>query len=275
MRQSARRKRGGRTASVHRVTMGVAAVAFAALAACSANDVVTEQTEGCTGPTPYQVGATVAGRTGAGDCVGVENSPGQLYSFTLSEPAAIAATAVFTGFRGYLAIARPDNRPIAQTNADEQGADLTVRAFVPAGSYRIFVASMDNRNGTFTLTSGPGEVDGCEAGRSSGVLPGAVVAGTIATTDCPGTSTRLDNYLLPLAAGERVTLTLTAARLSGFTAAPANGGAQVVNQVVQPNGTVTASFTSPVAQRYVITVIAYFSQQQPLVLPYAYTLRVE
>jgi hypothetical protein len=256
-------------------TTWLVAMTVLVLAGCSDKSVVAAQIKHCDGPQPYIIGTTISGRTGEGDCVGVEGSAGQLYAFEVTQPSAIAVTAVTSGFQGFLAIASTDNGAIAVTNANEQGTDLTVRAFVPAGSYRVFVSRLENGDGTFTLTSGPGDVGGCEANRANGVVRGAVINGSMSETDCPSAVTRFDMYGLPLAANQSVTLRLTTARNTQLVVRREGSGADVANRVVPANGSGTVTFTATAAQRYFVEIIALFNAQQPLQLPYTYTLLVE
>lgn len=180
---------------------------------CKAASVLTGGSDSCSGPTSFVPGSTVTGITsqGTNNCKSPDGSVAQLFTMTLSQPENLELQLAANGFPPHLGLYTSNDDIISLTNE----VPSRVKAFLPAGSYKIVVASTSGRDGTYSLTSTPAEQKGCTPGESVTVL-GTTIAGAITVDDCAADGIQFDFYgLRQLPPGISVTI-------SGTVGAPAS-----------------------------------------------------
>ena len=222
--------------------------------ACSASD-PTSQGASCTGPKTYAPGSTVTGATAGGNCMGPDGSLGQLYSMTVAQQTNIQLTLAATGFPGYLGLYTSSGDVITANNTD-----LKFKAFVPPGTYQIFVNSVTGQDGTFTLTSPSVGLDGCSnsAGNTAPAdlgftVIGASLDGTVTALDCGNSLSKTDIYALRLKAGAVLTVSITVDRVSGLSVNMGKGPV-LASKEMPAGGTWTSTVTAPATGEYLVHV---------------------
>lgn len=226
-------------------------------------DLVGAGTGNCSGPQPYTAGSTVTGTTGSNLCKGPDGSNGQLYSMTLSQPSAMDLTVTASGFPPHLALYTAANDLIAQTN------DARLKFFLPAGAYTVFVSSLSNKDGSFTLTSPATELANCAT--TSGITTkGASISGTLTATDCGNSFSKVDHYDLQLKAGTTLSVTFTVDRLAGLLVLSPTG--PLATKEMAGAGTWTTSVSIPSTGYYGVQVESRTTGNGASNLPVSYTI---
>lgn len=203
----------------------------------------------CSGPKTYVAGSTITGATGNDNCRGPDGSNGQLYNMTLSQQTNVQLTLSANGFPGFLGLYTASGQPIAQRNTA-----TSVKAFLPAGSYQVFVSSMTDADGTFTLASPNTEISGCTGTLVDGgvTTKGAVISGTLNAADCGNSLSKGDSYDLYLGAGQAVAIGITVDRLSGLFVM-GNGGV-LANREMTAAGSWSTTVTATTAGYYGVRI---------------------
>lgn len=200
----------------------------------------------CTGPMSYTAGSTATGTTGVNSCRGPDGSNGQLYAMTLAQQTNLQFTLTANGFPGFLGIYTGSGVRIAERNASPPMA----KVFLPAGSYQVFVGSMSNADGTYSLASVNTEVSDCTTGGAT--TKGATIAGTLTASDCGNSLSRGDSYEFYLSAGQSASVSFTVDRVSGMFVM-GNGGV-LANKEVTAAGTWSTTVTATTAGYYGLRV---------------------
>ncbi len=206
----------------------LAPLALLLLAACSKIDSVfgSGSSSSCSGATAYTVGTSVSGTLGTHDCKGPNGFNGQLYSLTTSAQTNIKVTVATTAFLPTVDVWTATNKIVGETSVDG-----TLRAFLPAGSYQIFVYSMAGQNGAFTLTSPPTTLGGgCLTATGSltdsdmgYTLKGAAFNGQLTTADCGAANAKMHWYRVRLTGTDTLNTTVTVDKPAGLYLMNATG----------------------------------------------------
>jgi hypothetical protein len=217
----------------------------------------------CNGPQPYTAGSTVTGVTNNVTCKGPDGTNGQVYSMTLSQQSNMALTLTASGFPGHLGLYTAANDLVAQTN------DGSLRAFLPAGAYTVFVSSTSGKDGSYTLTSPAAELANCTT--PGGITAkGASISGTLTATDCGNSLSKYDHYDIQLKAGTTLNVTFTVDRVAGlFVVGPTS---QLAAREMAGAGTWTTSVTVPATGFYGVRVESRTTGNGASNLPLAYTI---
>lgn len=225
--------------------------------ACSATDSTTLGAT-CAGPKTYAVGSTLNGTTVGANCRkpgGSNDGPtGELYNMTLTQQSNFFLTLEATGYPGFVGLYTSSGDVI-----DEEGISNTqLKAFLPAGTYQVYVGDTKGAGGAFTLTSPSTSLDGCTTINGGGVnlghiVKGASFSGTVVATDCGNTLAKIDIYEIRVKAGEVLNLSITVDRLSGLSVVNA-GGAVVASRELTAAGSWTTAVTATTAGSYLIRI---------------------
>ena len=215
----------------------------------------------CTAPKSYAAGSTITGTTIGAICKSPDGRLGELYNMTLTQQSNVFLTLATTGFPGFIGLYTASGDVI-----DEEGTpDTKIKAFLPAGTYQVFVNDSRSGGGAFTLTSPSVSLEGCTATNGAGVnlnggginlghtVKGASFGGTVVATDCGNALSKTDIYEIGLKAGEVLNLSITVDRLSGLSVTQP-GQAIVARQELAAAGTWTTTVTATTAGRYQIHI---------------------
>lgn len=222
------------------------------LPACSASD-STSQGGTCAGPKTYAAGSTVTGTTIGASCKSPDGSQGELYTMTLTQQSNMLLTVAASGFPGFIGLYTSAGDVIELNNSD-----LKVKAFLPAGTYQVFVNSTSSAGGTFTLTSPVTSLDGCSSTTGGGpdlghTVKGASFSGTVVATDCGNALSKTDIYEVALKAGAVLNVSITVDRVSGLSVTNPSG-ATVASQNMTAAGTFITAVTATTAGRYLLHI---------------------
>lgn len=206
--------------------------AMVVLGGCNLVDGITGSSgSSCGGPTPYTAGSTISDTLGVNNCPSPTGGSGQLYSMTLTEQSSLRFSVTNATFTPLISLYRPDGGVIAE----ELGTGV-LKAFLPPGTYQLFVARTSDRNGPFTLASVSAPLGGpCSS--STGTLSttdmgvtmrGAEFAGTLTATDCGAANAKMHWYRVRLLNGDTLRTTVTLDQQGGVA-------------IVDNKGTIAAS----------------------------------
>jgi hypothetical protein len=228
------------------------------LAACSKIDSVfgNSSSSSCSGATTYTVGSTVAGTVGVHDCRGPNGFSGQLYTLTTSAQTNIKVTVVPTAFAPTVSMFTGTN-----TTVGESSYDGTLRAFLPAGSYQIFVYSVTGQGGAYTLTSPTTTLGGgCLSSNGSltdsdigYTLKGAAFSGQIIATDCGAINAKLHWYRIRLAGTDTLNTTVTVDKPAGLYLVNTTGAVVATKELTAP-GTWTNTYAATADGTYTLRI---------------------
>lgn len=201
-------------------------------------------------------GATITSNVSTNPAPGPQGGAGQLYNLVLTQQTNLRFDLSASGFPPFLGLYEASGRPICERNA----SDFWFKAFLPAGTYQVFVSSTSDASGTFTLTSTPTQPGPC-SDPSGNVTPitvlhtvkGASLGGTITAADCGGTLSRAHIYEIRLAAGETINVAFTTNKMSGFTIW-GYPGTQLTGKEMSAAGSGSFSFTAPSANYYTLDI---------------------
>lgn len=212
---------------------------------------------GSSGETPngsaqaYTVGASVTENLASNTARGPNGGVGRLYTLTLAQQTNLLFTLTANGFPPFLGLYTATGQPIVE----RPSANTSFKAFLPAGTYQVFVDSMDNSSGTFTLTSAPTTPSGCMYPGSTysplsnyHTVKGAALAGTITTSDCGDALARTHIYELPLTAGTQISVSFTVDKASGVAI---HG---LASREMAGAGTGTLTATVPTSGYYTVSI---------------------
>lgn len=197
----------------------------------------------CTSATAYTIGASVSGSLGAGDCQGPNGDAGDPYQFTTTSSTSFRATLTASGFASNLTLYQGTVASLSAAKIVFED-DNDANAFIPAGSYFLVVTANDGKTGSYTLTTGPANTNGCSL--ISYISRGASANGSINAGDCAGglASIRQDIYEIYMDSGSSVSVTATSNRPGGvlFRSGSATSADLVSRTFASATGG-TASFT--------------------------------
>jgi hypothetical protein len=256
----------------------IPAVGLAALLACGGGS----SGSGTSGETPngsaqpYAAGASVAGDLAANTALGPNDSVGRLFTLTLAQQTNLLFTLTASGFPPFLGLYTASGQPIVERPT----SNTWFKVFLPAGAYQVFVDSMNDLNGSFTLTSAATLPGGCSVVggdmtplETLHTVQGAILAATITSSDCGGSLSKTHVYELPLTAGTQLNVSFTVDKMSGV--AIRNGsGAVLASKEMAGAGSGTLTATAAASGYYGVHIESRTANGVSS-LPVAYTLSIQ
>jgi hypothetical protein len=235
----------------------LAPLAILMLAACAKIDSIfgNSSSSSCSA-TVYTLGSTATGTMGVHDCRGPNGFSGQLYSFSATAQTNIRVTVVPTGFAPTVSVFTGTNKIVGESSYNG-----TLRVFLPADSYQIFVYSLDGRGGAYTLntpatTLGGGCLtsDGSLTESDMGfTLKGAAITGQIIATDCGAVNAKMHWYRIRLAGTDTLNTTVTVDKPAGLYLVSTTG-AVVANKELAAPGTWTSTYAATADGTYTLRI---------------------
>lgn len=227
-------------------TRVLASAALVILAACGGAGGT-----GSSGETPngsaqaYTAGSSVTESLASNTAQGPNGGVGRLFTLTLTQQTNLQFTLTANGFPPFLGL----YTSVGQAIVERANTNTSFKAFLPAGSYQVFVDSMNNASGTFTLNSALAQPGPClVAGGDQSPLDnlhtvkGAALAGTITSGDCGNSLAKTHVYELPLAAGAQITVAFTVDKMSGIAIRSSTGTVLASREMAGAgSGTLTAT----------------------------------
>jgi len=236
----------------------LAPLALVLLAACSKIDNIFGSSSGssCSGATAYAIGSSVSGTLGTHDCKGPNGFSGQLYSLTTAAQTNIKVTVATTAFSPTVDVWTSTNKLVGETSVDG-----TLKAFLPAGSYQIFVYSLVGQGGAYTLTSPTTSLGGgCLTSNGSltdsdmgYTLKGAFFSGQLNTTDCGALNAKMHWYRVRLTGTDTLNTTVTVDKPAGLYLVNATGSIVATKELSAP-GTWTNRYISTADGSYTLRI---------------------
>lgn len=239
-------------------SLRAAPLALVVLAACSKIDNVfgNSSSSSCGGATAYTVGGTATGTLGVNDCKGPNGFSGHLYSLTVSAQTNIKVTAATSAFTPTVTVFTAANKTVGESSVDG-----TVKAFLPAGSYQIFIFSLAGQGGAYTLTSPTTTLGGgCRSSTGSltdadigFTIKGAEFGGQIVPTDCGAVNAKMHWYRVRLTGTDTLHTTVTVDKPAGVYLVN-TAGAIIANKELTAPGTWTNTYISTADGAYTLRI---------------------
>lgn len=219
----------------------------------------------CLGPQLFAADTTVSGVAFTDDCTAPNGTFGDVYQFTVAAQSNILFTMTPSGYAGQLALFTGTFEGGFATPRMifvEYGRGLiTVKAFLPAGTYYVVAGSDEAAGGDYTLASAPTTTTPCTAENTNWyTVPGADITGLLTTTDCAGAPGAFqDLFRILMGAGEQIGVTVEMNKM-GAVLFRRDGSASAANidmfATVQPNVTAGKIFTAPDKDAFNVHVIS-------------------
>jgi hypothetical protein len=179
-----------------------------------------------------------------------------LYSLTASAQTNIRVTVVPTGFAPTVSVFTGTNKIVGESSYNG-----TLRTFLPAGSYQIFVYSITGQGGAYTLTSpttalGGGCLtsDGSLTDSDIGyTLKGAAISGQITATDCGALNAKMHWYRVRLTGTDTLNTTVTVDKPAGVYLVNTTGAVIATKELTAP-GTWTNTYISTTDGAYTVRI---------------------
>jgi len=202
------RKTGGRSRRPGRLFV-VAGVALAAVQFSCSPDVSGTGPPGndaCTVITPHILGANTTGALADTDCRLFDGSLIDYYSTSLTSGWYIFDMSA--GFPTYLFLRGEDGAVIGIHDDVGHGTNTALKALLPAGNYVLGANAYPGGTGGYTLSSTADHTDvsNCEV---VFVAKGTSTAQSLVTSDCDGSTSFSDDYIIFIASGQSITVTLS------------------------------------------------------------------
>jgi hypothetical protein len=164
----------------------------------------------------YTLGSTANGSLATTDCRVSTGEYVDFYTTTLPTAQAVAYTMSSTAVNAWLELYDGAGN-IAAFNNDGagSGSNAQIKVFAPAGSYFLAASSVAaNELGAYTLSSAgfSGNVNCLEYW----VVPGVVINGTVASSDCTFSGYHVDDYLVILRPGQTLTARMESTALDAY-----------------------------------------------------------
>jgi len=260
------------------LTIGIAAVLAAACGGSDSGDPTDpgNPSVSCSNPPALGLSGSVSGSTKSKPCKQPPEAGGEgwSYSLTLSQPANLEVAVAATGFAPYLGVFTAAGGLVTQSNSTINASKpMRARLFLAAGSYVVWVGSL-NGDGGYTLTSGPGALDGCSVTTGVAAYPdlgnavkGVTITGTVSGSDCssPDGGLHFDIYQVYLKAGTSATVSFTVDRAAYLGTADKTGFNN--SKTMTGPGTWTTTINATSDFYYGIQVVA-------TTVPVAYTITI-
>jgi hypothetical protein len=154
-------------------------------------------------------------------------------------------------------------------NDDDVGTNATVRVFAAAGSYFLAATSAGSGEvGAYQLSSAT-FTDNANC-REYWLVPGVVVTGTLAASDCDFGAAATDEYLVVLQAGQSITVRMESSQMDPLLEIYNLSNARVASDDDSGGGTTALlTYTAPATSLYFLDVTAFAAGETG-----AYTLTV-
>ena len=236
---------------------------------CNSGDSGTgpTDTDPCTVITPYSLGTNATGQLANTDCRLVDGSFIDYYSTTLASGWYIFDMSA--GFPTYLILRDDDGSTIGIHDDVGQGANTTLKALLPAGSYVLGANAYPNSTGGYALSSAADNTDvsNCEI---VFVAKGTSTAQSLVASDCDGNTSFSDNYLVFIPLGQSITVTMSSSAFDALLELYGTQGQVAINDNGPAGTDAVLTFTSSSSAFYVIRAetAGYFSTG-------AYTISVQ
>lgn len=231
---------------------GIAAVASWTLGATPGQNTVTATAAGlppvtftatgtggdpCARTTAYTLGSTVNGSLATTDCRVSSGEYLDIYTTTLPAAQAVAFTMSSAAVDPWLELYDGSGN-IAAFNDDGTGSGTAaqIKVFAPAGNYFLAASSYEpSQVGAYTLSSAgfAGNVNCLEYW----VVPGVVISGTVASSDCNFEGYLTDEYLVILRPGQTLTVRMESAALDAYLQMYNSNGSVVAEDDDSAGGT--------------------------------------
>jgi len=195
------------TNTVTATVAGLAPVTFTATAS-GANP--------CTTAANYTLGTTVNGSLATTDCHLSSGEYMDLYAVNFPSAQAVAFNMSSTAVDTWLEMYDASGNPLAfNDDGDGTGTNAQIKVFAPSGNYFVAGTSFDpNELGAYTLSSAA--VTGNVNCNEYWVVPGVIINGTVATTDCDFGGYFTDEYLVVLRPGQTLTVRLESTAFDAY-----------------------------------------------------------
>jgi hypothetical protein len=180
---------------------GLAPVTFNATGAVAGSDP-------CDTATNYTLGSTVNGSLAATDCHLTTGEYVDFYGVTLTTAQALSFNMTSATLDSWLEMYDAAGNLVAVNDdvaADD--VDATVRVFAPSGNY-FLGASTANTNATGAYQLSSAALAGNVNCQENWIVPGVIIPGTIAATDCNFSGYLADEYIVVLSPGQTLTVKL-------------------------------------------------------------------
>ena len=165
-------------------------------------------TDPCDTATGYTLGSTVNGALTTADCHLTSGEYVDFYGVTLTTAQALSFNMTSATLDSWLEMYDAAGNLVAVN--DDVAADnvnATVRVFAPSGNY-FLGASTANTNATGAYQLSSAALAGNVNCQENWVVPGVIIPGTIAATDCNFGGYLADEYLVVLSPGQTLTVKL-------------------------------------------------------------------
>ena len=212
----------------------------------------------CATAAVHTLGATVNGSLSSTDCRLSDGSFVDFYSVTIPTGGTYVFNQSSTTFDTYLAVLSSTTGGLIGVN-DDFGAvgatDSRVKVIVPAGTYLVGANSFEaGELGNYSLVSAAvtTPVTNCE---DVFVQPGITSPESLATTDCTTNGFFSDEYVIFMAVGQSITVSMTSAVLDSYLEIRADGSLAVLASNDNIDGTTQnarVSFTATSSGFYII-----------------------
>ncbi len=232
------------------------AAPFLLAAGCPGSDSATGAN--CVPQATLSPGTIVNGATGPGNCRIPDGSAGQSYPLTIPSQSNVAVKVVPTGFPAHVAVYTATDKLVGESN------NGVVPAFLPTGSYKVFVSSNTNADGPFTLSLLPTALNNC-AYPGGYTVRGAQITGKVESADCFD-ATSYDKYEFKLDAGTAFSVSVNSDQPIGIWIFGTTG--PIGNTVLNAAGSWTWSGTAAATGYYGVRVESY----NKTVFPATYTI---
>ncbi|MFA6167451.1 MAG: hypothetical protein WC700_12610 [Gemmatimonadaceae bacterium] len=249
--------------------------ALLVVAGCAAIDGIFGNSSTCASATAYIVGTSTSGTMGQGNCRGPTGADGQLYSFTVSAQTNIKVMVATSAFTPALALFTSTNKAIGATTLDG-----TLRAFLPAGSYQIFVSTNSGKGGAYTLTTPNTALGGCTSSTGSiadsdvgFTIKGATFTGQITESDCGALNAKTHWYRVPLSGSDTLSTSVTVDKPAGLYFLDTSG-AVIVTKELPAAGSWSYTYPSTTDGTYTLRIESRASGSASS-LPLNYTVTLQ
>lgn len=196
------------TNTVTATVAGLAPVTFTATATGAADP--------CTTAANYTLGTTVNGSLATTDCRLGSGEYLDFYSVNFPSAQAVAFNMSSTAVDAWLELYDANGNPLA-FNDDRDGStsNAQLNVFAPSGNYFVAGTSFNaNELGAYTLSSA--SITGNVNCGEYWVVPGVIINGTVANTDCDFGGYFTDEYLVALRPGQTLTVRLESTAFDAY-----------------------------------------------------------
>lgn len=257
----------------------LAALMLAAFLACSGSGGSGSKNETPTGSAqPYTAGSAVTESLSTNTARGPNGQVGRLYTLTLTQQTNLLFTLTANGFPPFLGLYTATGQAIVE----RANTDTSFKAFLPAGTFQVFVDSMNDATGTFTLTSAPTQPNSCMYPGSTysplsnyHTVKGATLVGTVTTSDCGDSLARTHIYELPLTAGTQLNVSFTVDKFCGLAIRGGPTNTVLASREMAGAGTGTLTATIPSSAYWIVSIESRTNGSGVSSLPVAYTISIQ